>query len=245
MYLYMLPLPSQCPPTNDLLQTSQTIIPTPTHDGGLEHTAATFDDARAWLAKARAGEIILFPPQFYLLHLVADFLQPLSAASTATEPTTPEGEAQPEQQPPFSKEEKEAEDDEATHQAHRTALLTFLDRIPTATITSTTSPPPTPPRADNHPATAAAAAAAAAAACSAIPWSRKVISPTVMSVRQKDGRLVMGLDKPGPELRGSGRGGDWERVVLVNFRKEGPRDVEVRGRGEVLGEAREREGAKL
>jgi hypothetical protein len=226
MYHYMLPLPSQCPPTNDLLQASQTIIPTPTHDGGLEHTAATFDDARAWLAKARAGEIILFPPQFYLLHVVSDFLQPLSTP-TAAEPTTPEGQAQ--QQHALSKkeeQEKEDEDEEATHQAHRTALLTFLDRTPTATITT----PPPPP-------------ASAAAACSAIPWSRKVISPAVMSVRQKDGRLVMGLDKPGPELRGSGRGGDWERVVLVDFRKEGPRDVEVRGRGVVLGAAaREGEG---
>lgn len=50
----------------------------------------------------------------------------------------------------------------------------------------------------------------------------------------KDGRSVLGLDYPGPELEGSGRGGDGERVVLVRFKKEGPRDVEVRGRREVF-----------
>lgn len=62
-----------------------------------------------------------------------------------------------------------------------------------------------------------------------------------MFVRRADGRLVLGLDKPGKELAGTQRGGDWERVVLVSFRKEGPRDVEVRGREEVLREEREME----
>ena len=72
-----------------------------------------------------------------------------------------------------------------------------------------------------------------------IPWSDKVISPAALFVRRGDGRIVLGLDKPGPELKGTTRGGDWERVVLVNFRKEGPRDVEVRGREEVVKEERE------
>ena len=74
------------------------------------------------------------------------------------------------------------------------------------------------------------------------------MSPAALFVRQKDGRLVLGLDKPGVELKGSGRGGDWERVVLVNFRKEGPKDVDVRGRAEVLREEKEDgdgEGSKL
>lgn len=57
-------------------------------------------------------------------------------------------------------------------------------------------------------------------------------------MRKSDGRSVLGLDKPGPELVGSGRGGDGERVVLVRFSKEGPRDVEVRWRKEVLEEER-------
>lgn len=57
---------------------------------------------------------------------------------------------------------------------------------------------------------------------------------------------MLGLDKPGPELRGSDpatKGGDMERVVLVKFQggklgAAGPRDVEVRWRGEVLEEER-------
>lgn len=61
----------------------------------------------------------------------------------------------------------------------------------------------------------------------------------------KDGRSVLGLDHPGPELERSGRGGDGERVVLVRFRKEGPRDVEVRFRKEVLEEERRGKGEKL
>lgn len=75
-----------------------------------------------------------------------------------------------------------------------------------------------------------------------IKWSDKCMSPTGLLMRKSDGRSVLALDKPGPELAGSGRGGDNERVVLVKFSKEGPRDVEVRWRKEVLEEER---GAKL
>lgn len=70
------------------------------------------------------------------------------------------------------------------------------------------------------------------------------MSPSVMFTRRRDGRLALGLDKPGPELKGSRRGGDWERVVLVNFRKEGPRNVEVMSRAQVLREEREDEGSE-
>ena len=63
-------------------------------------------------------------------------------------------------------------------------------------------------------------------------------------MRKSDGRSVLGLDKSGRELEGSKRSGDPERVVLVKFGKEGPRDVEVRRRREVLDEERG-EGAKL
>ena len=57
-------------------------------------------------------------------------------------------------------------------------------------------------------------------------------------MRKSDGRSVLALDKPGLELDGSGRSGDPERVVLVRFSKEGPRDVDVRSRREVLEEER-------
>lgn len=71
-----------------------------------------------------------------------------------------------------------------------------------------------------------------------IPWSEKVMSPHNLFIRQQDKRIVLGLDKPGPELRGSERGGDWEHVVLVNFGKGGPTNVEVRRREDALEEER-------
>ncbi|RFN55537.1 hypothetical protein FIE12Z_183 [Fusarium flagelliforme] len=72
-----------------------------------------------------------------------------------------------------------------------------------------------------------------------IPWSDKVMSPHNLFIRKQDKRIVLGLDKPGPELRDSDRGGDWERVVLVNFGKGGPTNVEVRRREDVLEEERQ------
>ena len=194
MYLYMLPLSSGSPsrPAEE-----HTIVHTPTHDGGLEHTAATFDDAGAWLARARTGEILLFPPQFYLLHLVAQFL---SGA------------------PPSGLSHAEAR---SHYQTQRAALLRFIRE-------------PQMPRSQSKPHRTAQ-----------IPWAEKVMSPTSLFVRRRDGRVVLGLDKPGPELEGTGRGGDWDRVVLVKFRKDGPTGVEVRWREDVLREEREGEPAKL
>ena len=177
MYLYMLPL-----------QTDQhTLLPTPTHDGGVEHTAATFDNPHTWLAQAQQGAIILFPPQFYLLHHISSFVP-----APSPEKGTPK-----------------------SYQAQRTALHAFLHQTPTTTGDA--------PPGDKT---------------ARIPWSDKVISPTSLFMRKGDGKLVLGLDKPGPELRGSERGGDAERVVLVKFAKGGPSEVEVRNRGEVLAEER-------
>jgi hypothetical protein len=76
-----------------------------------------------------------------------------------------------------------------------------------------------------------------------ITWGEKCMSPVGIMMRKSDGRSVLGLEKPGPELKDMDRGGDEKRVVLVKFSKEGPRDVEVRERSEVLEE--ERTGAKL
>jgi hypothetical protein len=73
---------------------------------------------------------------------------------------------------------------------------------------------------------------------SGVVWKDKVMSPTGLFMRKSDSRSVLGLDKPGPELKESGRAGDKDRVVLVKFEKEGPRDVEVRWRKEVLDEER-------
>ncbi|KAM0278490.1 hypothetical protein ACHAQH_005157 [Verticillium albo-atrum] len=184
MYLYLLPDTAAFDRV-EAAQQQEIIVPTP--DGGVEHTAARFDDAAAWLAKADAGEIILFPPQYYLLHHVARFCSRQGAGTS------------------FS-----------VFESQREKLLEFLRKTPTASSDKGTA----------HP-------------TSSIPWSEKVMSPQNLLIRSSDNRVVLGLDKPGPELKDSGRGGDWERVVLVKFSKEGPRKVEVRDREQVLAEERE------
>lgn len=91
MYLYFLPLlkssgslDSTASNASIAAQTQKTIIPSP--DGGVEHTAARFEYASTWLSLANpeanppkssltsAENIILFPPQYFLLHLIAPFL---------------------------------------------------------------------------------------------------------------------------------------------------------------------------
>ncbi|KAK3498078.1 uncharacterized protein B0T23DRAFT_311661 [Neurospora hispaniola] len=163
MYLYMLPLNT----TTAESQTT-TVVQTPTHDGGVEHTAALFDSPSTWLAKASAGEIILYPPQFYLLTLISRFLP------------------------------KQSSD----YDEQRERLVSFLRRVPTSSV--------------KHP-------------TSDIPWAEKVMSPEVVSFAKQgsygNGRVILGLAKPGRELMDSGRGGDVERVVLVDFRKEEVEEV--------------------
>ena len=79
MYLYFLPLlDSSVSSRTD--KATQMHIPTP--DGGIEHTAARFLYPQEWLDLARNGEIILYPPQFFLLSIIAPFLyNPSSVAS--------------------------------------------------------------------------------------------------------------------------------------------------------------------
>lgn len=67
-------------------------------------------------------------------------------------------------------------------------------------------------------------------------WADKVMSPVGIMMSKSDGRSVLALDKPGPELKDSGRRGDEKRVVLVKFGKEGPRNVEVRLKQDILEE---------
>ena len=75
MYLYFLPLTS----SSDLPKA----IHTPTSDGGIEHTAAEFLPASEWIARSRVGGIILFPPQFFLLSVIAPFLDSVPHAKDA------------------------------------------------------------------------------------------------------------------------------------------------------------------
>lgn len=179
MYLFFMPL------STDVACSGE--VQTPTSDGGVEHTAAEFAPAAEWLAQQARGDIILFPPQCFLLTLIARVFAGVKGVE--------------------GRERVEAE---------RKALREF---VTTATGTG-------------HPTTG-------------IPWTEKVMSPEILFRRESDGRLVLGVDKPGYELRGSGRGGDWERVVLANFGgKGGPRQVEVRDRKVVLQEEREVQAKK-
>jgi hypothetical protein len=175
MYIYFLPLTQ----TSAQNIKEKSVVPVPTSDGGVEHTAALFSSCQSWLDQARRGEIILFPPQFYLMYLLSSFLQPSPSLSTQQ------------------------------LQAQRDKVLAYLEGDGDG---------------------------------KRIQWKDKVMSPVGLMMRKSDGRSVLALDKPGLELEGSGRGGDSERVVLVKFGKEGPRNVEVRDRREVLEEER---GAKL
>ena len=84
MYLYFLPTLATTPLSESAEASEEDSeveikIPMPTTDGGLEHTTARFLPASAWLRLAQEGRIILFPPQFFLLHQVAQHLDDLSS----------------------------------------------------------------------------------------------------------------------------------------------------------------------
>lgn len=170
MYVYMLPLDP------DGARDQEKVVHNPTHDGGLEHTAAAFDDVGDWLAKAKAGDIVIYPPQVYLLTLLGEFLTGVG-----------------------------------DFKAQREAVSKFL-----------VSPPPTR---SGH-------------ATSRIAWKDKVISPVPLPIKREDGRNVLSLEGPGPELKGSGAAGDWDRVVLVKRLSKEPREVEVAWREDVVGAAK-------
>jgi 8-oxo-dGTP pyrophosphatase MutT (NUDIX family) len=197
MYLYLLPLASD--DNDDVASSSsssseaaaasalasESLVPTP--DGGIEHTAATFASPASFLARAAAGDIIIFPPQVFLLNMLTRFIPESPSASS-----------------------------HADLADQRRQLLDFVHRVPAADT----------PRGRAHP-------------TAAIPWADKAISPHILFIRASDGRSVLGLDHPGPELKNSDRAGDWERVVLVRFVKAGPREVEIRLRDDVLEEERQ------
>lgn len=180
MYIYFLPLTQ----TTAKNISTEAVIPVPTSDGGLEHTAALFASCREWLAQATKNEIILFPPQFYLTYLLAPFLDVSSSTTLSTDEL----------------------------QSQRSKILEFL-------------------KGDGD--------------GKGVKWADKVMSPVGLMIRKKDRKSVLALEKPGPELKDSGRRGDERFVVLVNFSKAGPRDLEVRLRHEVLAEERASNDAKL
>lgn len=179
MYIYFLPLSTQSDTgATGITSKSDVVIPAPSHDGGLEHTAARFLPPSEWISLANSGEVLLFPPQFFLLSMIAPFLSPKGAGSTPSK-------------------------DELILQ--RQQLNDFL---------RTSNP----------------------------PWGEKCISPSQLMRRQRDGRAVLGLEKPGPELKDSQRRGESDRVVLVDFTKGGPRNVQVAWKKEIMEEERQSKG---
>lgn len=150
MYLYFLPLESGLELGK---QTNQMHIPTP--DGGVEHTAAKFAWAGEWIESALKGECVLFPPQFFLLSLLADFLKPQSYG--------------------------EGKLDTKQLQEQRRQLMEFVK--------------------GEDP-----------------PWGDKCISPNTL--KTSGDTLWMGMEDAGPELEGTGRSGDKERVLRVELSGE-------------------------
>ena len=74
MYVYMLPIASH----DSVTGTKQNLV-IPTPDGGVEHTSATFEYAGRWLARAKAAEVMLMPPQSYILAILARFMTGLTS----------------------------------------------------------------------------------------------------------------------------------------------------------------------
>ncbi|KAM3503708.1 hypothetical protein MY10362_004023 [Beauveria mimosiformis] len=187
MYLYLLPLTRRDVP-------SKMVIPTP--DGGIEHTAALFAEPQAWIKQANRGEVMLFPPQYFILDTVGRHV----------------GGGKP----------GALEEESKRFMQQRRRLLQFVKQVPTATTALGRA----------HPS-------------SQVAWADKVISPLPLYMRESDGRAVLSLCYPGPELEGAegDRVGDFEHVVLTKFGKKGPTGVEVRLREEVLDEdAQPKEG---
>jgi hypothetical protein len=177
MYLYFLPVSTgnAAKIGGPLSSSREAIIPNPTHDGGLEHTEAKFLPASTWLDKARSGEIILFPPQFFLLSLVSQFLTP-----SVPNALTPE-----------------------ILEQQRKQLKQFVKR-------------------GSDP-----------------PWGDACISPQALIGQIGNGKVVLSLEHPGLDLEKHGRKGVKDFVVLVKFSKEGPREVEIKTRKEIMQDIRD------
>lgn len=177
MYLYFMPLPVDA--GKQLLEElpvegKREEIQVPTSDGGIEVTEAQFLPASEWLRRARGGEIILFPPQFLLLHFVSGFLDQGSRSNESV----------------------------ADMEKARAALVDFVH---------SGSP----------------------------PWTHKCISPKMLKMTE-DGKSVLALDNPGPELKGTDRRGEPDRVVVLKFLKGSAREVTVAWKRDIFKEKNDR-----
>ncbi|KAF2638821.1 hypothetical protein P280DRAFT_404134 [Massarina eburnea CBS 473.64] len=211
MYIYFLPIGSTSPTKHAASSSSQTstppesglgeedeiVIPNPTHDGGIEHTAARFLPPNKWIDLARQNRIILFPPQFFLTLLLAPYLSP-----SVTSPSSPIPSATELQQ-------------------ERERLLDFLSK---------------PRMYDGKPEVSFAEACISPVSLGKGQYGEKDQDGVGMGVDRDT--AVLALDRAGKEVEeqeGNGRRGLREWVVTTRFKKEGPRDVDVRRRVDVLG----------
>jgi 8-oxo-dGTP pyrophosphatase MutT (NUDIX family) len=206
MYIYFLPLGSvsptkkaanpATPPSSGLAEEDEIVIPNPTHDGGIEHTAARFLPPNKWIDLARQNRIILFPPQFFLTLMLSPFLSP-----TVTSPSDPIP-------------------DTHTLQLERERAIDFINK----------------PRMYHG----EEEVSFAEACISPIPFGKGKYGED-----KQDGTgrgidkytAVLDLSNAGGEVnkQGLGRRGIREWVVTTQFKGEGPRNVDVRLRDEVLG----------
>ncbi|MCJ1309456.1 hypothetical protein MMC25_003116 [Agyrium rufum] len=193
MYIYFLPIATtpagEFGSTTSSVYKSEAVSHVPTSDGGLEHTSAHFLPPAEWIRLAQAGEVILFPPQFFLLHLVNEAF---SQADTSFEA------------PRMS----DADTSPAKLTRDRETLRAFVHS------------------GDPH-------------------WTEKCISPTAVTLRSADGRAALGLEKPGREVESTDRKGDQDHVVLVEWRKEGPRRLEIAFKRDLLREQRESQDTQM
>ena len=175
MYLYFLPISQAGGAASGIGSEKEALIPPPTHDGGLEHTSARFLPASEWLRLAKTEEVILYPPQFTLLTLISQYLDP-----SVPNALTP-----------------------AVLEQQRKQLKEFVK--------------------GGDP-----------------PWGEACISP-MSGGRAPDGREILALNTPPPELKDSDRRGPMEWVVLIRPTKMGLRGLELARREDL----KRYEGTKL
>ncbi|CAK7210182.1 hypothetical protein SCUCBS95973_000692 [Sporothrix curviconia] len=184
MYLYFLPLDTgaETAKAGDVSATSDDSNASKNNNNNngasadqTEVTEAEFATAASWVQRARNNDIILFPPQLYILSLLAPLLR---------------GQA-------------------GNYAAERKAVADLVHGGPAP---------------GEDPATF-------------VPWADRVISPRLVGKLPDDsqGRAVMTLEYPGPELKNAGRAGDSYRVVVVGNMPPGPpRNLELLLRADVL-----------
>lgn len=68
------------------------------------------------------------------------------------------------------------------------------------------------------------------------------MSPVELPRKHSDGRTILLLDTPAVEVNGSGKMGDKDRVLLVEFTKDGFRNMDIAWRKDVVREEHHSDG---